>query len=59
MSGMTALPGVSSYLARRPELIGIGVEPKLVIDAVAVSTGIPGLSDRCTFGARLALQMAL
>ena len=40
MSGMTTLPGVSSYLARRPELIGIGVGPKLVIDAVAVSTGI-------------------
>ena len=40
MSEMTALPGVSSYLARRPELIGVGVGPKLVIDGVAVSTGM-------------------
>ncbi len=40
MSGMTALPGVSSYLATRPELIGVGVEPRLVIDGVAVSTGM-------------------
>ena len=40
MSGMTALPGVSSYLATRPELIGVGVGPKLVIDGVAVSTGM-------------------
>lgn len=40
MSGMTTLPGVSGYLARRPELIGVGVEPKLVIDGAAVSTGM-------------------
>ncbi len=40
MSGMTALPGVSSYLATRPELIRVGVGPKLVIDGVAVSAGM-------------------
>ena len=40
MSGMTALSGVSSYLATKPELIGVGVGPKLVIDGVAVSTGM-------------------
>ena len=40
MREMAALPGVSSYLARRPELTRVGVGPKLVIDGVAVSTGM-------------------
>lgn len=40
MNEMAALPGVSSYLARRPKLIGVGVGLKLVIDGVAVSTGM-------------------
>ena len=40
MGGMSALPGVSGYLAARPELVGVGVEPKLVIDGTAVSTGM-------------------
>ena len=40
MSEMAALPSVSSYLASRPELEGFGVELKLVIDGVAVSTGM-------------------
>ena len=37
---MSAFPGVSGYLAARPELVGVGVEPKLVIDGTAVSTGM-------------------
>ena len=40
MGGMSALPGVSGYLAARPELVGVSVEPKLVIDGTAVSTGM-------------------
>ena len=40
MGEMSALPGVSGYLAARPELIGVGVGPKLVIDGTAVSTGM-------------------
>jgi len=40
MSEMKALPGVSGYLAARPELIGVGIGPKLVIDGTAVSTGM-------------------
>ncbi len=40
MAGMRGLSGVSAYLAERPELIGVGVGPKLVIDGVPVPTGI-------------------
>ena len=31
---------VKSYLNSRPELINVGVEPKLVIDGVAHPTGV-------------------
>jgi glutathione S-transferase len=37
---MRALPGIGAYLAERPELIGVGVGPKLVIDGVPVPTGV-------------------
>ena len=40
MSAVENLAGVSNYLSSRPELIGIGEEPKLVIDGKAVSTGM-------------------
>ena len=40
MAGMRGLPGLSGYLAERPELIGVGIGPKLVIDGVPVPTGI-------------------
>lgn len=40
MAGMRGLTGVSGYLADRPELIGVGVGPKLVINGVPVPTGI-------------------
>jgi len=37
---MRMLPGLGAYLADRPELIGVGVGPKLVIDGVPVPTGV-------------------
>ena len=37
---MRALPGIGAYLAERPELIGVGVGPKLVINGVPVPTGV-------------------
>ena len=40
MAAMRNLSGVEDYLAERPELIGVGVEPKLVIAGRAVPTGI-------------------
>lgn len=40
MSAMRELPGIGGYIADRPELIGVGVGPKLVIDGVPVPTGI-------------------
>ena len=40
MSAVENLAGVSNYLSSRPELIGIGEEPKLMIDGKAVSTGM-------------------
>jgi len=40
MSALENLAGVSNYLYSRPELIGIGEEPKLVIDGKAESTGM-------------------
>ena len=40
MSAMRELPGIGGYIAERPELIGVGVGPKLVIDGVPVPTGI-------------------
>ncbi len=40
MEELESLPGVKEYLDRRPELIGISSNPKLVIDGKAVSTGI-------------------
>jgi glutathione S-transferase len=40
MDGIENLSGVSEYLSSRPELKGIGDNPKLVIDGKAVSTGM-------------------
>lgn len=40
MSAMKMLPGLGEYLAARPELIDVGIGPKLVIDGTAVSTGM-------------------
>ena len=40
MAAMHGLSGRATYLAERPELIGVGVEPKLVIDGGPVPTGI-------------------
>ena len=40
MSAVENLKAISEYLSYRPELIGVGKEPKLLIDGKAVSTGI-------------------
>ena len=40
LSNFERLDGVKEYLDSRPELIGLGSEPQLVIDGVAKSTGI-------------------
>ena len=40
MMAMRELPVIGGYIAERPELIGVGVRPKLVIDGVPVPTGI-------------------
>ena len=40
MAAMHGLPGLATYLANRPELTGVGVGPKLVIDGQPVPTGI-------------------
>lgn len=40
MDAMRGLSGVEDYLAERPDLTGIGVEPKLVINGTPVPTGI-------------------
>ena len=40
MEAVENLEGVSNYLSSRPELIGVGVEPKLVINGIPVSTGM-------------------
>ena len=40
MAAMHGLPGLATYLAERPELTGVGVGPKLVIDGRPVPTGI-------------------
>jgi hypothetical protein len=37
---MESLPGMAAYLANRPELIDVGVAPKLVIDDVTHPTGL-------------------
>ena len=37
---MRALPGIGAYLGERPELMGVGVGPKLVINGVPVPTGV-------------------
>ncbi len=40
MSTLAGLAGVREYLANRPELIGVGTQPQLVIDGVARPTGV-------------------
>ena len=40
MSTLEGLAGVREYLANRPELIGVGTQPQLVINGVARPTGV-------------------
>lgn len=40
MSTLEGLTGVREYLANRPELVGVGTQPQLVIDGVARPTGV-------------------
>ena len=40
MPTLEGLAGVREYLANRPELIGVGTQPQLVIDGVARPTGV-------------------
>ena len=40
MTAVENLKAISEYLSSRPELIGVGKEPKLIIGGKAVSTGI-------------------
>jgi glutathione S-transferase len=40
MTNIESLKGVSEYLNIRPELIGVGTDPKLIISGEAKSTGI-------------------
>lgn len=37
---MTSIDEVSDYMRNRPELVDVGVEPKLVIDGIAHPTGV-------------------
>ena len=40
MAAVEGLSGVSEYLATRPDLIGVGTQPQLVIEGVARPTGV-------------------
>jgi len=40
MSTIEDLAGVSEYLANRPELIGVGTKPRLVIGGIPKPTGV-------------------
>ena len=40
MAAMHGLPGLATYMAERPELTGVGVGPKLVIEGRPVPTGV-------------------
>ena len=40
MNAVENLNAISEYLSSRPKLIGIGEEPKLLINGNEVSTGI-------------------
>ena len=40
MAAVEGLSGVSEYLSSRPDLIGVGTQPQLVIDGVARPTGV-------------------
>ena len=40
MAGVEGLSGVGEYLGTRPDLIGVGTQPQLVIDGVARPTGV-------------------
>ena len=40
MSTIEGLAGVSEYLANRPELIGVGTKPQLVIGGIPKPTGV-------------------
>ena len=35
-----SIPSVKSYLDKRPKLVDVGVEPKLVIDGIEHPTGV-------------------
>ena len=40
LEATSSIPAIQSYLAARPELIGVGTKPQLVIDGVPVPTGL-------------------
>jgi hypothetical protein len=40
MHAVENLNGVRAYLDSRPELIGVGTKPQMVINGVAVPTGV-------------------
>ncbi len=40
MKNFENLAGISEYLNSRPKLVGVGTEPKLIINGVLKSTGI-------------------
>ena len=40
MNAVEDLKAISEYLSSRPELLGVGKEPKLLIGGKEVSTGI-------------------
>ena len=40
MNDMSGINAVTDYMEQRPELIGVGIEPKLVIDGEAHPTGV-------------------
>ena len=40
MAAVEGLSGVGEYLANRPDLIGVGTQPQLVIEGVSRPTGV-------------------
>ena len=40
MNDMSGINAVTDYMEQRPKLIGVGIEPKLVIDGKAHPTGV-------------------
>ena len=40
LEDIMSIPSVKSYLDKRPKLVDVGVEPKLVIDGIEHPTGV-------------------